>query len=417
MNELDDTTFARFAERFARIERKVPEPPPLSASAPANQRIFRRLAPMAGLAGVVILLAAVVGLAVIGVQPPASPSPAAVNIPPDSAPPEVVLEAYLRAVQARDCGTASQLTVPLVFGAGLCAATFDVTAFSVSGGPAVVDPYTVRLSVDLTITGNSDILAGDITWTCFLQEQSSGAWRIIDGYLSIPPSMHVWPSPGNPATEPTASGWTPGEPTTIRGRILDAHGNPVPQVKVQAFAGPVRGQFAGDAMTGAEGTWTITLPSGNTYCLLLGMSIPGPNGGAPTEFEAALGPSGIGDLAGASPCLDQGGDIVVDVALPAMTTVSGTVVDEAGHALTLTDAGGPFRKIDLTVASVSVGLRSSASADGRFSIWVPRGTWSVIAWAFRGEQAALSKAMALEVRADPIADLTIGVATSSQLTK
>lgn len=139
---------------------------------------------------VVILLAAAGGLALIGSRP--SPSPAAVTIPPDSAPPEVVLDAYLRALQAGDCRTASQLTNPLVLNkeyVDLCAVT-RVTAFSILGDPAVVDPYTVRLRASITITGTANgILPGEIAETFFVQQQPSGAWRIIEGYLAVPPSM------------------------------------------------------------------------------------------------------------------------------------------------------------------------------------------------------------------------------------
>lgn len=198
MNDLDDTTFARFAERFARIERQVPEPPPHKVGTSIGSRGLGLLSPVAGLVGIVILLAAAVGLAVIGSQPSPLPSPAAVTIPPDSAPPAVVLDAYLRALQAGDCGTASHLTMPLVFGkthVDLCGVT-SVTAVSVSGDPVVVSPDTVRLTATLTITGIPPwISAGKITWRYILQQQTSGAWRIIDVFESIPPSMLMLPSP------------------------------------------------------------------------------------------------------------------------------------------------------------------------------------------------------------------------------
>lgn len=194
MNDLDDTTFARFAERFARIERQVPEPP-RRAFAPVMSRRSgpATVARRAVLLGVVIILAALFALVAIGSRP--SPRP---TIPPDSAPPAVVLDAYLRALQAGDCGTASRLTMPLVLDKGfidLCGVT-RVTAFSVVGGSVVVDPYTVRLTANLTITGtaNGGISAGEITGTYFLQQQPTGAWRIINGGLHVPPSMLAsWP--------------------------------------------------------------------------------------------------------------------------------------------------------------------------------------------------------------------------------
>lgn len=195
MNDLDDITFARFAMRFSEIERQVPEPPPHNVGAAVGRRGPGPLSGFAGLVGIVILLAAAVGLAVIGSQlsPQPSPSPSpAVTIPPDSAPPAVVLNAYLRALQAADCGTASQLTNPLVLSKGfvdLCGVT-GVTAFSLLGDSVVVDPETVRMTASLTITGTrTGILAGEITYTYFLQKQTSGAWRIVDGAPHVPPSM------------------------------------------------------------------------------------------------------------------------------------------------------------------------------------------------------------------------------------
>jgi len=199
MNDLDDTTFASFAERFARIERQVPEPPPHKVHTAVRSRGLGLLSPVAGLVGVMILLAAAVGLAVIGSQPAPlpSPSPAAVTIPPDSAPPAVVLDAYLRALQAGDCDTASQLTMPLVLGkdyVDLCGIT-RVTAFSVVDSIAV-NPGTVRLTATLTITGvPPGISAGKMFCLYLLQRQTTGAWRIIDVFKSIPPSMLTLPTP------------------------------------------------------------------------------------------------------------------------------------------------------------------------------------------------------------------------------
>ena len=200
MNDLDDTTFARFAERFARIERQVPEPPPHKVQTAVGSRRLGLLSPVAGLVGIAILLAAAVGLAVIGSRPSPIPSssPAALTIPPDSAPPAIVLDAYLRALQAGDCGTASQLTMPLVLGKDyidLCAVT-RVTAFAIPGDPVVVNFDTVRLTATIRITGvPPSISAGQITWFYSLQRQTSGAWRVIDGFGSIPPSMLTLPTP------------------------------------------------------------------------------------------------------------------------------------------------------------------------------------------------------------------------------
>lgn len=195
MNDLDDATFACFAERFARIERQVPEPPPHNVRAAVGRRGLGLFSPTARVMGVALLLAAAFGLAVLGsrLSPQPSPSPAAVTIPPDSAPPAVVLDAYLRALQAGDCATASQLTIPLLFRLGngdLCGVVTGVTSFSVSGDAHVVNPIEVGFLATITITGTTHGLpAGEITSYYILQQQSNGAWRIVDGFPQVSPSM------------------------------------------------------------------------------------------------------------------------------------------------------------------------------------------------------------------------------------
>ena len=190
LNDLDATTFARFAERFSRIERLVPDPPSLTDLMAIGSRGRTRRSPLSGWAGVVVLLVAVGGLALIG----ARLLPTMVAVPPDAATAAEVLDAYLRAVQAGDCETAEQLTHPSQFGPGmvdLCGIT-GVTAFSVVGDPVVVHPDMVRMKASLTITGTSGISAGKISFTYFLQQQGSGAWRIVDGGAHTSPSLLPW---------------------------------------------------------------------------------------------------------------------------------------------------------------------------------------------------------------------------------
>lgn len=200
LNELDRKTFARFAERFARIERQIPDPPALAARMEIGGRGRAQRPPLAGWAAIVVILAAVGGLVVIGSRL----LPATVTVPPDSATAAEVLDAYLRAVQAGDCDTAEQLTYPLMFGPSmvdLCGVT-GVTAFSVVGDPVVVDPDKVRMNANLTITGTSAISAGEISFTYFLQQQGSGVWRIVDGAGHIPPSMLLLPTATAPPVAP-----------------------------------------------------------------------------------------------------------------------------------------------------------------------------------------------------------------------
>jgi hypothetical protein len=197
MDHLDDATFARFAGRFARIEQLIPDPPrrafaPVVTGRSGPASIPRR----AVLLGVVAVLAVLAALTALGSRP--APR---LTIPPDAAPAPVVLDAYLRALQVGDCKTAHQLTMPLVLDKGftdLCGVT-RVTGFTIVGESVVVDPYTVRLTATLAITGtaNGDISPGAITATYFLQQQSTGAWRIINGGIHVPPSMLNWPSPSS----------------------------------------------------------------------------------------------------------------------------------------------------------------------------------------------------------------------------
>lgn len=222
MNDLDETTFERFAKRFARIERLVPSPPSAGAAALDAVRIGRRRPSRAVLASVTLLLSTALVLTVIGSQtvPQPSPTAAVASMPPDSAPPAAVLEAYLVALEANDCAIANRLTMPLVLNSefvDLCAVT-RVTAFVIEGEPAVVDFESVRIRARITITGTtSGLSAGEITGTYFLQRQASGAWRIIQGYLGIPSPT---PTPRPTATRPA------------RGELQHAH----PQLGGTAFA-------------------------------------------------------------------------------------------------------------------------------------------------------------------------------------
>jgi len=186
MNDLDDTTFAQFTGRFARIEALVPDPPRPALRLERSRRYgVAVLARSVVLLGVLLLLAAVV-LSAIGSRAPA------VTVPPDSAPPAVVLDAYLQALRAGDCETASRLTLPVLFGDGhLCGAT-RVIAFSIDDR----DPFwhtgnEVGFVTWLTTTGTAGGLpAGEIAMGYMLQQQSSGAWRIIEETVAyVPPAL------------------------------------------------------------------------------------------------------------------------------------------------------------------------------------------------------------------------------------
>jgi hypothetical protein len=121
--------------------------------------------------------AAIVALALAACQP-------GVAVPPDSATPEVVLDAYLRALVAGDCAIGRKLAVP-TFQKGngeLCGST-GVTGFRIEPPPARPSADEVVFFSVLRTTGSDDgsIQPGEIGWFYSLQRQPSGPWRITGG--------------------------------------------------------------------------------------------------------------------------------------------------------------------------------------------------------------------------------------------
>jgi hypothetical protein len=104
--------------------------------------------------------------------------------PPDSAGPEIVLEAYLGALVAGDCSAGKVLGVgTFTYGNGeLCGST-HVTAFRIAGQPATPSNAEVVFATTLTTGGSADgsVPAGNITWFYDLQRQPNGAWRLAGG--------------------------------------------------------------------------------------------------------------------------------------------------------------------------------------------------------------------------------------------
>lgn len=100
-------------------------------------------------------------------------------LPPDSAPPEVVLDAYLKALVAGDCATARALGTAS-FGDGfLCGGLVRVVAFE---EPTVTEAYDtgVAYTVVLTTRG-SDVTVPDGAhpWRiAVVREQGDGPWRV-----------------------------------------------------------------------------------------------------------------------------------------------------------------------------------------------------------------------------------------------
>lgn len=104
-------------------------------------------------------------------------------LPPDPAPPNVVLTAYLTALRAGDCTTAHPLaTSTFTIGNGELCGGVKVSAFTPLTQPATPRDGEVVYATTLTTSGDGvSIDAGDITWFYTLERQPSGAWRLTGG--------------------------------------------------------------------------------------------------------------------------------------------------------------------------------------------------------------------------------------------
>jgi len=115
---------------------------------------------------------------------PGQPSPAAIDLPPVSAPPDVVLDAYLQALLAGDCATAHTLvTATFIIGNGELCGALTVTAARIDPvGPARPSDHEVVFGTTLTtVGGDASMPDGEQTWFYDLQRQPDGAWRLTGG--------------------------------------------------------------------------------------------------------------------------------------------------------------------------------------------------------------------------------------------
>lgn len=143
---------------------------PAPTSHPASRRI------------VALSLALGLALSACGSRP--SPS-----LPPVSAPPEVVLDTYLRALVAGDCATADALAVGTftAYNGDLCG-YLTVTAYRIYGknidglGLRLEDVREVVFATMITTRGGDIALPdGDHTWFYSLDRQPDGSWRLAGG--------------------------------------------------------------------------------------------------------------------------------------------------------------------------------------------------------------------------------------------
>lgn len=132
--------------------------------------------------GLVVLAA--LALAVVAACAPAAPGASAASLPTASAAPEVVLDAYLRALVAGDCDTGRKLvTTTFVKGNGELCGDTQVSAYRIQPEPARPSADEAVFATTLTTSGTADraVQAGDIIWFYSLDRQPDGSWRIVGG--------------------------------------------------------------------------------------------------------------------------------------------------------------------------------------------------------------------------------------------
>jgi hypothetical protein len=102
-----------------------------------------------------------------------------ITAPPTSAAPSVVLETYLRAFEAGNCGAGRQVWHASGDAGDLCGAT-TLSAYQFTGPPATPSATEVEYAVDLTTTGTGDgsVQPGQTLWFFQLDRQADGSWRI-----------------------------------------------------------------------------------------------------------------------------------------------------------------------------------------------------------------------------------------------
>lgn len=105
-----------------------------------------------------------------------------ITAPPVSASASAVLEAYLRAFEAGDCGAAGQVWKGSGEDGNLCGST-TLSRYQFTGPPATPSATEVEYAIDLTTTGTGEgsIQPGETLWFFILDRQANGAWRITSG--------------------------------------------------------------------------------------------------------------------------------------------------------------------------------------------------------------------------------------------
>lgn len=107
----------------------------------------------------------------------------AVVLPPGSAGPEAVLDAYLQTLVAGDCETGQRLTLPTFRnGNGELCGAIDVTAYRIERStPPGREEIVFSTTLTTTGDGGRSIDPGDMLWFYSLLRQPDGTWRIAGG--------------------------------------------------------------------------------------------------------------------------------------------------------------------------------------------------------------------------------------------
>lgn len=106
-----------------------------------------------------------------------------VVLPPDSATPAVVLDAYLTALQSGNCDGARALATQefLDETEGYCSRV-RVTGFRVFADPATIRDGEVEFALSLRTSGGDETLPdGSHIWFFSLVRQAGGGWRVQGG--------------------------------------------------------------------------------------------------------------------------------------------------------------------------------------------------------------------------------------------
>jgi hypothetical protein len=106
-----------------------------------------------------------------------------ISLPPDDAPPDVVLATYLQALRAGDCVTGRRLVVEtFTLSNGDLCGSVRVIAYSINDEPARPSGDEVIFATTLTTAGGGELMPdGEHTWFYGLHRQPNGTWRLVGG--------------------------------------------------------------------------------------------------------------------------------------------------------------------------------------------------------------------------------------------